>query len=99
MLFRSVVSMTSALGDSATATIIFFIVWRILTVWLFAQSPGHAILGIGVARIDQPDQRVGLWRAAVRALLTVFLFPPIIQDTDGRGMHDRATGTAVIRTR
>ena len=52
-----------------------------------------------MARIDEPDERVGLWRSVVRTLLTVFLFPPIIQDTDGRGMHDRATGTAVIRSR
>lgn len=94
-----VTSTTDALGDSATAAMIFFIIWRVLTVWLFAQSPGHAIVGIGVARIDKPDERVGLWRSVVRTLLTVFLFPPIIQDTDGRGMHDRATGTAVIRSR
>mgnify|MGYP007008300040 FL=1 len=56
-------------------------------------------MGIGVARVDEPNQRVGIVRAAFRAFLTIFLLPPVIQDTDGRGMHDRATGTAVIRTR
>ena len=86
-------------GDNATASMIFFIIWRVVTVWLFAQSPGHAIMGIGVARIDDPSQRVGLWRSVVRVIFTIFLLPPVIQDTDGRGMHDRATGTAVIRTR
>ncbi|HIW95594.1 MAG TPA: RDD family protein [Candidatus Corynebacterium gallistercoris] len=90
---------TSWFGDSATASMIFFILWRVVTVWLFAQSPGHAILGIGVARMDDGSQRVGLWRALVRTIFTIFLFPPVIQDTDGRGMHDRATGTGVIRTR
>lgn len=92
-------SQTDALGDVATGTMIVFILWRVITVWLFAQSPGHAILGIGVARVDDTEKRVGLVRAIVRTILTVFLFPPIIQDTDSRGMHDRATGTAVIRTR
>lgn len=91
--------MTNYLGDSATVTAIVFILLRTITVWLFAQSPGHAMVGIGVARIDDSSQRVGLVRAAARTILTFFLFPPVIQDTDGRGMHDRATGTAVIRTR
>lgn len=94
-----IVSQTDILGGVSTVTLEVWILWRILTVWLFAQSPGHAIMGIGVARVDQTDKRVGLVRAIVRTILTVFIFPPIIQDTDGRGMHDRATGTAVIRTR
>lgn len=89
---------TTWLGDTATATLLLFVVWRVVSVWLFAQTPGHAVVGIGVARIDETAP-VGLWRSAVRTLLTVFLFPPIIQDTDSRGMHDRATGTAVIRQR
>lgn len=94
-----ITTMTTALGHYSTVTMFLFILWRIFSVWLLAQSPGHAFLGLGVARIDDPTQRVGLWRSVVRTLLTVFLFPPVIQDADGRGMHDRATGTAVIRTR
>jgi len=49
-----------------------------------------------VARVDQRDQRVGFARAAARTLLTIFVLPAAMVDTDGRGMHDRATGTAVI---
>lgn len=93
------VNSTDILGDSATATMILFIFWRVVSVWLFAQSPGHSVVGIGVARLDDPSQRVGFVRALARTILTVFLFPPIIQDRDGRGMHDRATNTGVIRTR
>lgn len=94
-----ITQMTGALGGTATVVLIVWVVWRIVTVWLFGQSPGHAVMGIGVARVDDPDKRVGLIRSVVRTVLTVFLFPPLIQDTDSRGMHDRATGTAVIRTR
>ncbi|MBC2681193.1 RDD family protein [Corynebacterium anserum] len=91
--------MTDWWGDVATVTMMVFIVVRTLTVWLFAQTPGHAIVGIGVVRLDDHSRRVGFGRAFFRTVLTVFLFPPVIQDTDGRGMHDRATGTGVIRTR
>ncbi|WP_414120127.1 RDD family protein [Corynebacterium nuruki] len=94
-----VTTMTDALGDVSMTTLVVWVIWRIITVWLFGQSPGHALVGIGVARVDDTDKRVGLWRAVVRTVLTVFLFPPLIQDTDRRGMHDRATGTAVIRSR
>lgn len=70
----------------------------VVCVWLFAQTPGQALLGIGTARIDA-DERVGFVRALVRVVFIFFLIPPLIQDEDGRGMHDRATGTALIRTR
>lgn len=94
-----VTRMTDMLGDNATVTAMLFILLRVITVWLFAQSPGHAMIGIGVARVDDGSKRVGFLRALFRTVLTFFLFPPVIQDTDGRGMHDRATGTGVIRTR
>ena len=64
--------------------------------WLFARTPGMAVLGMGVARLDKPGTSVRLWRAAVRTLLTAVLFPAAMVDADGRGLHDRATGTAVI---
>ncbi|EYT64416.1 membrane protein [Dietzia sp. UCD-THP] len=70
----------------------------VVCVWLFAQTPGQALFGIGTARIDAED-RVGLIRAIVRVFFVFFLIPPLVQDEDGRGLHDRATGTALIRTR
>lgn len=91
-----IVSQTAALGDVYTATYIIWVVLGILSGWLFARTPGMALLGMGVARIDVPGERVGLWRAAVRTILTGFLFPAAMVDSDGRGIHDRATGTAVI---
>ena len=66
-------------------------------MWLFGRTPGQAMLGMGVARVDVPGTRVGLWRSFLRSFLTLLLLPPAIQDSDLRGMHDRATGTAVVR--
>jgi hypothetical protein len=70
----------------------------VVCVWLFAQTPGQALVGIGTARVDA-EERVGFVRALVRVVFIFFLLPPLIQDEDGRGMHDRATGTTLIRTR
>lgn len=77
------------------------LIWGVIgvvCVWLFAQTPGQAMAGIGTARIDA-EERVGILRSLVRVVFIFFLLPPLIQDEDGRGMHDRATGTALIRTR
>ena len=89
---------TDALGDTATLTYLLWLALGILCGWLLARTPGMMALGMGVARVDAPHQRVGLWRAAVRTLLTGFILPAAMVDANGRGMHDRATGTTVIRS-
>ncbi|QCB28852.1 RDD family protein [Corynebacterium endometrii] len=87
---------TMQLGDVSTVTLILWVVVGIIGGWLFARTPGMAILGLGVARVDIAGARVGLWRAVVRTLLTSTVFPAAMVDADGRGLHDRGTGTAVI---
>lgn len=89
------VSQTDALGDTATLTYLLWLALGILTGWLFARTPGMMALGMGVARVDT-QAPVGLWRAAVRTILTGFILPAALVDADGRGMHDRATNTTVI---
>lgn len=90
---------THVLGGPSTLTLILWVILGILTGWLFARTPGMALLGMGVARTDEPGTRIGLWRAVVRTVLTAFIFPAVMMDENGMGMHDRGTGTAVIRTR
>lgn len=89
--------LTHQLGGVSTLTFIIFALLGTVSVALFARTPGQAILGMGVARIDVANAKVGVVRALVRTLLTLFIFPAVMVDSDGRGMHDRATGTAVIR--
>ena len=36
-------------------------------------------------------------RVVIHALLIALVIPPLFTDSDGRGLHDRITGTAVIR--
>ncbi|MBM7460433.1 RDD family protein [Rhodococcus coprophilus] len=82
---------------SAYTLIIWFVV-GVVTVTLFSFTPGQFIAGLRVARVDAPV-RVGIVRALARQLLIVFVVPATVTDVDGRGLHDRATGTAIVRAR
>lgn len=95
---------SSVLGGETFAAVASWavpLIWGVagvVCVWLFAQTPGQAVFGIGTARVDAVE-RVGIIRSLIRVLFIFFLLPPLVQNEDGRGMHDRATGTALIRTR
>ncbi|MBB5923694.1 putative RDD family membrane protein YckC [Actinoalloteichus hoggarensis] len=77
------------------------LVWALLTILPVATvgfTPGMALLGIRVARIgDVPA--VGPLRALGRTALLFFLLPALIWDADSRGLHDKAAGTVVVRSR
>lgn len=64
---------------------------------LFQQTPGMRLFGLRLARVDRPVS-LGVPRALLRTLLLVVLVPALIWDSDGRGMHDRLSSTAVVRT-
>lgn len=76
-------------------------VWYLLTavpVAVFGASAGMTALGIRVASIDA-SAVIGVPRALLRTLLTAVVIPALIRDADGRGWHDRAARTIVVRTR
>ena len=99
MLIANLIHMfTTELGGVAFLGYALWVIMGIVWGWLFARTPGMLLLGMGVARLDVPGAHVGLWRAALRTVLTGVLFPAAMVDADGRGMHDRATGTIVIRS-
>jgi uncharacterized RDD family membrane protein YckC len=60
-------------------------------------SLGHLVTGLEVLRLDR--EPVGLWRAAIRTALLCLLIPVVIWDRDGRGGHDLAAGTVLVRRR
>jgi uncharacterized RDD family membrane protein YckC len=76
-------------------------VWFLLTalpVAVFGASAGMTALGIRVASIDS-EAVVGVPRAVLRTALIAVVVPPLLRDRDGRGWHDRAARTIVVRTR
>ena len=92
-------------GPDALATPNFS--WTVLGVWflltalpvaLFGASAGMTAVGIRVASIDSAAV-VGVPRALLRTALIALVVPPLVRDADGRGWHDRATRTIVLRTR
>jgi uncharacterized RDD family membrane protein YckC len=77
------------------------LVWAVITIVptaLFGMTPGMTLLGMRVARLDG-TRFVGVPRAALRTALLFFVVPAVITNTDSRGLHDRATGVVVVRSR
>ncbi|OBK86583.1 hypothetical protein A5649_01595 [Mycolicibacter heraklionensis] len=77
-------------------------IWLILgaaSVRLFGFTPGQYACGLRVVPIDGPGLGVGIGRAAIRGLLIALVVPALFADADGRGLQDRATATAVVRSR
>jgi uncharacterized RDD family membrane protein YckC len=90
----------NALGDPSFS-------WTVLGVWflltavpvaVFGASAGMTALGIRVASLGG-SAVVGVPRALLRTALIALVIPAIIRDEDGRGWHDRAARTVVVRTR
>lgn len=70
----------------------------LLTVTLFGFTPGQYFMRIKVTRVDA-DAPVGFIRALARQVILVFVIPALFTDANGRGMHDRATGTGLVYSR
>jgi uncharacterized RDD family membrane protein YckC len=71
----------------------------LLLTALTGQSLGMRVLGIRVARLAEPDGPPGFLPAAIRTALLMLVLPALVFDRDGRGLHDKAAGTVVLRTR
>jgi uncharacterized RDD family membrane protein YckC len=80
--------------------------WLVMAVWFvltavavaaFGITPGMAALGLRVASLR--STLVGVPRAVLRTALLALVLPALARDGDGRGWHDRAASTIVVRTR
>jgi uncharacterized RDD family membrane protein YckC len=79
------------------SVLVWFVVSSVM-VSLFGFTVGKMLLGLRVVRLDGRPL-VGPFRAVPRTLLTALLLPAALADADSRGLHDKATGTVVVRTR
>lgn len=68
-----------------------------LSITIAGRTVGHAVAGLRVALLD--GHRAGFAAAVIRTVLLCLLIPPVVYDADGRGLHDKAAGTIVLRTR
>ena len=65
---------------------------------LTGQSLGMRLFGIRVVQLTARDGAPGFLAVAIRTLLLIFIVPALVFDRDGRGLHDKAAGTVVVRT-
>jgi uncharacterized RDD family membrane protein YckC len=77
------------------SAVVLFVAYTFFTGF-FGQTPGMRLLGIGCVRVAD-GRPLGVPRAALRALLLQLVFPAAIMNSDGRGWHDRAAGSVVVR--
>jgi hypothetical protein len=91
--------MTFGIGTISTLSTAVLVVWFVLggvSLRLFGFTPGQFALGLLVIPVDG-RQHVGFGRALVRGVLIAVVIPALITDTDGRGLQDKVTNTAVVR--
>ena len=102
-------AIASAFFDGAAlAPLAVFAVENLLLVSTLGSTLGHRIVGIRVRRapVRTPDGSLtvpaqgsgpGFVAGAVRTVLLCLVIPAVVWDADGRGMHDRAAGTVIVR--
>ncbi len=83
--------------DSALATLLIFAGSTFIFQATLGTTLGHWIMGVGTRTAD--GSVPGFARAALRTFTLCLLLPPVITDTQGRGMHERWSGTHVVPLR
>ena len=84
-------------GRPDLMALVVLVVVNVLLVGTIGTTVGHRVVGVRVETLAGGPP--GPVRALVRSLLLVLLVPPLLTDADHRGLHDRAAGTIVVRTR
>lgn len=85
----------STRGDPGLVALAVFFAEVTLLTWLQGASFGQRILGLVVAPVGR--SRVGVTACAVRTLLLCIVIPAVVMQPNGRGLHDLAAGTVVVR--
>lgn len=96
-------------GSGAAASfapLAIFALENVLMVATVGYTVGHRLLGLTVLRLSPDDVSApsawlahtpGLRPAAVRTALLCLAIPAMLSDSQGRGYHDRAAGTVILR--
>jgi uncharacterized RDD family membrane protein YckC len=76
-----------------------FAVLYVVGLALTGQTIGMRLLGLRVRPLPADRPALGLVPALVRTLLLAAFLPAVVSDRNGRGLHDKAARTVVVRTR
>ncbi|GAB3436119.1 RDD family protein [Phycicoccus ginsengisoli] len=89
--FRGVAS-----GRDSLVLLAVFAVENLLLVGTLGSTIGHRVVGLRVVALDGSAARP--FPVLVRTVLLCLFLPAMFWDKDGRGLHDRAAGTVIVRT-
>ena len=70
----------------------------VMGMLLAGQTLGMRLFGLRIIRVDDQRLPVNPWRAVTRTVLLFLFVPAVVWDKDGRGLHDRYSDTAVVRS-
>ncbi|WP_296667547.1 RDD family protein [Demequina sp.] len=84
------------LAGSPFATLGVWAVQHLILVATLGSTIGHRLFGLRVVRLDGAPY-VGPLKALIRTALLALVIPAVVWGPDGRGLHDRAAGTHVVR--
>lgn len=78
-------------------SLIVFVVIQMIMVGFFGRGIGHWILGMQVQKLN--GKPVNILDGLVRTVLVGVVIPPLIQDADQRGLHDKACKSVLVVVR
>ena len=82
--------------SNSLLTLLIFAIEVTLFTWMMGSSFGQRIVGIRV-RDFSIDKNPTLLQSLFRTLLIVVLIPPLLADSEGRGLHDRLAKTKLSK--
>ncbi len=93
LIARALVGTPETAAESF-ATLAIFAVEVTLFTWLWGASFGQRVVGV---RVVGRTRRLGLIATTLRTALICIVIPAVVWDSDGRGLHDRAVDSVVVR--
>ncbi|QCX27793.1 RDD family protein [Nocardioides jishulii] len=83
--------------SSGLYTLGVFVLESAFGIALAGGSFGQLVTRLRVVRFDGTPRPIGLLQALLRQVLIALVIPPLVFRPDGRGLHDLAVGSAVVR--
>ena len=85
-----------ATGRDTVVLLAIFALENLLLVGTAGYTLGQRLVGLRVLSAD--GQRARPFQVLVRTLLLCLFLPAMFWDKDGRGLHDKAAGTVIVRS-
>lgn len=88
---------TGFFAGSPLATLVIFAATTMVLQATLGTTIGHRLMGVATRTAE--GHVPGFGRAVVRTVALCLVLPPVIIDSDGRGLHERWSGTHIVSLR